>query len=88
MQPGAIGDVDIGVCQKFGQDCGFRQLTEMVHNTLPFRDEIELLSERLSVLHKRMIGPGNLDVLATALADNLLASLHAHLEVRDQNAVL
>mmetsp|Transcript_123108 Transcript_123108/g.359465 ORF Transcript_123108/g.359465 Transcript_123108/m.359465 type:complete len:260 (-) Transcript_123108:1283-2062(-) len=90
-----VGCTEPGIVQEdllFDQElCHYRCLghfTQVVYGTSSLRDQVEVMSEGLSILHEGMIGPCDSRVLKAVWSWHLLPSFHAHFDIRRQDIAL
>mmetsp|Transcript_97273 Transcript_97273/g.302897 ORF Transcript_97273/g.302897 Transcript_97273/m.302897 type:complete len:418 (+) Transcript_97273:1331-2584(+) len=73
---------------ELGKDGCLCNLSEVIDHALPFRNEIEVVSECRRILDHGVVRPGHGDVCDAVLAELELPSFHAHLDMRHQHVAL
>mmetsp|Transcript_13546 Transcript_13546/g.32336 ORF Transcript_13546/g.32336 Transcript_13546/m.32336 type:complete len:475 (-) Transcript_13546:315-1739(-) len=80
----AVLDPRARIHQELGEHRGLCELAQMEDDTLPLSDEVEVAREGICEPPKRMSRACNWNILQAVFRHNLLASLNAHLDARDQ----
>mmetsp|Transcript_33170 Transcript_33170/g.51445 ORF Transcript_33170/g.51445 Transcript_33170/m.51445 type:complete len:486 (-) Transcript_33170:1253-2710(-) len=78
----------VNLVQEFRHHRSLGQLTQVEDHAFALRDQVKVVREGLCILDGGVVRPGSWDIIQAALAQNLLASLDAHFDIRHQHLVV